>query len=95
MKLPTLAIIQALDKLEREMTTAPFKACTVQNNSNEMMIASLGDDHQGFTHIVTTDYAANGVRPSDCNCDPEADAQFIALVRNHWREISEAWKGIK
>ncbi len=88
MKLPTLAIIQALDKLEREMSTGPFKSDTMANVGENWLIATFGTDHKNIDHILTTDH----VHASEVRSNPEADAAFFALVRTHWPEISAAWK---
>lgn len=91
MKLPTLAIIQAIDKLETEMSSGPFKADTMEYVGENWLIATFGDDREGVGHILTTDR----VHASEATSNPEADAAFFALVRNHWPEISAAWKETK
>lgn len=81
-------IIQTLDSLELGMSSGPWKADVMDNVGKNWLIATLGTDDKNVDHIVTTD----GVLASEAVSNPAADAQFLALVRTHWREISAAAK---
>lgn len=83
------AIIAELDALERRASTGPWKHDAMENVGKNWLIGIINcglDRDSEAVHIITTDDVQGA------SSDPEADAQFIALVRNHWREISAAWQ---
>lgn len=91
MKLPLIAIIDAIDALEPKVSTGPWKADAVVNVGDNWLIAHCGYGRDDKNHLVTTDH----VHASGMDGDPESDAAFIALVRNNWRAISAEYREMR
>ncbi len=91
MKLPIIAIIDALDSLEPKLSTGPWKADSKVNVGDNWLVAHCGYSRDDKDHLVTTD----NVRSSEMDGDPKSDAQFIALVRNNLQAISAEYRSMK
>ena len=91
MKLPLIAIIDALDALEPKVSTGPWMADATVNVGENWLVAHCGYGRDGKDHLVTTDH----VHASEMDGDAKTDAEFIALVRNHWSAISAEYRNMK